>query len=963
MGNEMATISGLQDPSPEFQEWVAEMEKDGFLAPILEAMATIDEKYYDSKEALSYLSRLSDEHDLNNLKLACADFKGNEKVAKLSMSKLRSAQNRKMGTNANFVCGLVGHLIMSRLVLGGIFKSAKRLPKMTPSQLTQLSLNFDAKDQMFLFDNLVKEAILGNPEAILGDFIDGRRIQKRWMQALDVFEKTNNQWPDWYWAGKKIIDDLLFLLSPLLGHHLQTILKLNSPDERKFVGLSILTWAAAVTYFRRAKPRIIFSEIPVLRYEDDIHGGRIDAIEVTEINGDPPSKKQERVLRQLLKLRFSSLPRLLYYLKLSLGTQDFQLEAGDWKFLVGDCGSKSDLLLPEDLPQRKHLEQIARYLLFCSFGQKMDSPEKYPDYWSGFKSGNLTYWLPNQEPFVHKIELGLAEKQHIYATQVLNRLEEAKRRAVIRNITNKIIHHIIGQLKTKGSGETDAPAPNGNATNGNKGKNGRNKKDQLRLFPEISAKAIISTHKEEHDKALVEINTETAFVPAEELTLYDEEATPEERKRIFVDSLQVIEQVGFFKQGEKKGQPVYHMNFAKLLEAIENEQLTTRRFNQKGGHVRCLMPGCTDYGPSHYVSLERKISHCFSCGASCFVVAIPPDIEKKLPQVSFHDIPGVAPGQAPVVTAQEHARVMGLVQMILHEQFKGSRAEEYLQERCIDQTLAFLLGAGYGNETFINELLDNGLSLDELIFFGLINISPYIGANQGLCPLLKKRGLKEDQIRRKTSVLVFDKRIKDKIKSEWGYPVSVLNNRVTFPLTLNGTVTSIYGRAIYPNPFLKHIKLYSGYTNVRHGAFNFDVMAAKIPYVIPTEAAIEALSIVSLMGLADNQAIGFVGTLNDLLINELIKSDKNIFVALNNDKPKNEECIICHRACPNGPGQKATKKIIELFEKSGQGHRISDLTHQFLALNPHLNTANFNDYNQLLIAVEKEGLRINIPKI
>lgn len=117
------------------------------------------------------------------------------------------------------------------------------------------------------------------------------------------------------------------------------------------------------------------------------------------------------------------------------------------------------------------------------------------------------------------------------------------------------------------------------------------------------------------------------------------------------------------------------------------------------------------------------------------------------------------------------------------------------------------------------------------------------------------------------------------------------------------------------------------------------------------------------MRLKENQAIGFVGTLNELLVNELIKSDKKIFVALNNDRPKDEKCLACRRYCVNGPGQKATRKIMELFKTNGQEHRISDLTHQFLALNPHLNTANFNDYNQLLIAVKKEGLKLNIPEI
>jgi hypothetical protein len=964
MEKETAMIDGLQDPSPEFQEWVAEMEKNGFLTTILEAMAAIDEKYSDPKEALNYLCRLSEDQELDNLKLACADFKEGEKIAKLSMSKLRIAQNRRIGTNANFICGIIGHTIISRLVLGGIFKSTSRLPKLTPSQLVQLSFNFNTERQMSLFGNLVKEAIMNNQEAILGDFIDGRRIEKKWLQVLDVFERTNNQWPDWYWNSKKMIDDLLLLLAPLLGHHLQTILKLDKPKDREFVSLSILTLASAVAHLRRAEPRIIFSEIPILRHEDDIHGGRIDAIEVVKIGTSPPSKKQKRILRQLAKFHFSSLPQLLYQLKLSLGTEEFALEADDWKFFIGDLAKRTHQLSPGRLPQRKHLEQLARYLIFCSFGRKLDEPEKFPDYWTGFESGNLTYLLPTKEPFVHKVELGSLEKRHVYATQVLNRLDEAERRAVIRNITNNIISHIIGHLKTKESGKADETALNGNATNGKRGKNGHSKNNQLPLIPEISAKKIILTHKEKHDKVLTEINTETSSVPAEDLAAYDKlldagrsisAEIPNEEKE-FIDPFQIIENVGRYK---KDGivNDILELNLNRLLETIAKGHIKTGRLTMpKGGNISCLNKAeHRDDSPSMNLRFDRHppTFFCFACGIKGRIVSLPEKLQNIAATADYSSRPGGKWQQVAIsdimeekaAIPEEHLKIMDIAQQILRSRLKGSRGEKYLaQERYIDIDLAESTGVGYGDNALIGSLIrDAGYSLEQLIQYGFVGFHENVTPETGLAPFLIRLGYKNSELKREIKVIddtFLDQKnlVTPEAKKIFGYPYSVLQDRITFPLEWNpAKPVSFYGRyAGQCDAGFAHRKLIASETGIPHGAFNIKSLYSSWNEIIVVEAPIDCLS---LLQTGFPNVLAIVGLYNYLILEMIIASNKKLALAFDNDKPKDGKI---------GRGQKGTEDIAHWLKNKGlqEEKHFRNFTASFVEA--HHEIAYFKDFNDFL---------------
>jgi DNA primase len=105
-------------------------------------------------------------------------------------------------------------------------------------------------------------------------------------------------------------------------------------------------------------------------------------------------------------------------------------------------------------------------------------------------------------------------------------------------------------------------------------------------------------------------------------------------------------------------------------------------------------------------------------------------------------------------------------------------------------------------------------------------------------------------------------------------------------------------------------------TGVPHGGFNVSTLRSDYPFVVVTEAAIDALSLIE-AGVPNVMAI--IGIGNDLSIDAIARSGKRIWLALDND--------------PKGPGdkgregQKATAKIIERLHSRGLA--AFDFTGQF----------------------------------
>jgi hypothetical protein len=227
---------------------------------------------------------------------------------------------------------------------------------------------------------------------------------------------------------------------------------------------------------------------------------------------------------------------------------------------------------------------------------------------------------------------------------------------------------------------------------------------------------------------------------------------------------------------------------------------------------------------------------------------------------------------------------MRTAQEILHSRFKGTRGSEYMaKERHLDPDLAYKLGAGFGTDSLIHGLLDAGFTLDDLIYYGFLLVYSQVDISKGIVPLLKKRGLSLKKIRRDTGRKTEDR------ETVWGYPISILRRRVTFPRASNGIINNFYGRATWnASKQSRHRKLPTKYTEVLQGGFNMDVLYSNSPEVSLVEGVMDALSQIELAARGventSKATLAVVGTDNAVVLEEIARSKKNIAIALDNDE-------------------------------------------------------------------------------
>lgn len=166
-----------------------------------------------------------------------------------------------------------------------------------------------------------------------------------------------------------------------------------------------------------------------------------------------------------------------------------------------------------------------------------------------------------------------------------------------------------------------------------------------------------------------------------------------------------------------------------------------------------------------------------------------------------------------------------------------------------------------------------------------------------------------------------------------GLPFLHLDRRVTFPLRLGMVDTNIYGRAVVES-LRAHHKLR---TNIPHGAFNSQVLDGSGEEVVVAEGAIDALSLIQ---LGFPSTIAMIGVDNRIILEELIRSGKNLSIALDKDTT----------------GRDVTQRLQEkLVKELGFTGQVRDFTADFLAENPDFRSDDpeeertLKDFNALLV--------------
>ena len=371
-----------------------------------------------------------------------------------------------------------------------------------------------------------------------------------------------------------------------------------------------------------------------------------------------------------------------------------------------------------------------------------------------------------------------------------------------------------------------------------------------------------------------------------------------EKRRMFIDEYQIIEVVGKYSE---RGEPKYELHLDRLLAAVKERKVSLGFFSlPRGGFVSCIMPDHkNERTPSFHISIDQGLFKCFGCGIGGVIAptSIPADLALPIqsPQWARRSFDKTIKA---VMPDEKHIRIMTLAQEFLQKAFRQSPAETYLiKERRLDPELAFRLGAGFGNNALIEGLLDAGFTLADLVFYGFTTFN--------------------------------------------GYPHSVLENRITFPLFgINGEINNFYGRTIKPNVdrAFFHRKLSVANTGIPHGAFNLKVLESDISEVIAVEGVMDALTLIE-MGFPDTIAI--IGTDNKIILETIARSGKKIAIALDNDDGgKRRTYGYCDAKNRRIPG------LIETLQIKGRSPTdIRDFTAEFAVSHPDMTDGmDWNDW-------------------
>ena len=369
--------------------------------------------------------------------------------------------------------------------------------------------------------------------------------------------------------------------------------------------------------------------------------------------------------------------------------------------------------------------------------------------------------------------------------------------------------------------------------------------------------------------------------------------------------VEVIEQHRFLdseKIIERKLNGRLSMHLDHLLFAIEKGVISVSSFNRdRGGLVTCPMPDHPDPGPSCYIYLSEGHFKCFGCNAFGHfdLNSIPEEFE-----VDTNYIRSEKSQKVLLEVSHDHHQFMAEAQAVLQRSFRGSSGERYLEKvRCIDGEFAYAHGAGFGTSNLISDLLDLR-SLDELIHYGLIGISSNVKAGYSLPRLLMQRGFTEDQVRRPLPSALKG------APTKFGLPYSVLDQRITFPLTYRKKITNFYGRSVRSNAKQPHIKLSNRYTRVLHGGFNLNLLYQPGDTIFVAEAVIDALTLCRI----GKSAIALIGVNNAAILQALAKSKKDLGLVLDNDDS----------------GRKSTTKILDSLRRLGFQGIVRDSTSEIV---------------------------------
>lgn len=824
--------------SPEFQFWARHTLKTGWLEKLIEILIRTGQTA-DKKEALEYLDKFHSPNKWSDLKIAKGDFSG-----KVGREPFRLLEDKlgygRQDPNPYPHYGVVGHKAIADLLSGKIpnYTEAMKMLRRDQDIFQQQGCIFKTKTAPQFQPSLFRPIELFPQTVFVREILPNNHFSARleneiveWWTAMSslIASHPSANWMKLYSLFQPLMPELEIRLWPIFHRHTDK-LKSDQAFSQYLKYLTLMSLASLIPWSKKHRFHL-FREIPALTNHARVNGGRIDAIEVLNINGHPPDKTEEELLKKMSDNSYSSVGHLVSALRRVFGRY-LEFRITDWKFMLGDGVEQGRIIQPAEVktPPDKHIRQVQSYVALANLDCYLRHEDNQQP-WTGhlyFSKVRVVYILPTSLPVVHEFEVSSKQQQKIFQEEIVTKLHFAKKYAILRNYNNTLIGHIVGMLDSK---EKQTKPPNG-----------FRKKNPL--FPEREAQSRL------------------------QITI--------KKYRRFADERKIIE----ITKRNKDGNDMLLLHLDKLGEILNSPESggikSSQNFNlETGGFISCLVH--TERTPSMRLNIQEKFFKCFGCGIFGPITSL----EQVLPlgHQSFRTV-NIYFGSkvkkiSQIIIPDEHHRIMQTAQRFLNDQFKISSSRSYVIHRGIAPELACHYGAGYGNAVFIKSLLEN-YSLDELIFYGFAMISDKVPTNRGLCPLLANMGMSIDQMKRETTTGL------SKL-SKVGLPYSVLEGRLTFPLIFENRYTNFYGRAAWDNcpSRSKHRKLSTSQTKVLHGIFNPQPLDSDTPEVIVTEGVFDCLSLIQ-MGWPNTTAI--IGVHNRLHLEAIAHAKKNLAIALDYDQ-------------------------------------------------------------------------------
>lgn len=676
-------------------------------------------------------------------------------------------------------------------------------------------------------------------------------VRDVWDKASKTMGVEVHDFVESYYCSARFAEPLLNLVRVFAGVSVGPAFYNADAYERWLWINAMLTWANAFISLAEGKlPRPTIYEIQALNRCLGMSGGRIDGVEV--VSADKPfSFLGDGV-------DFDSIGQLACHLQRKLGANG-ALRIIDWKFAVGDAvrvgGQFQRPMSPDKVaeePIESHRMQVERYLTL-GFLDELFACE------GGFSSSS-DFW--NRET---SIKEGLIVYLFPTSPPIIHKVAltaKERREVFVRDVVShwekagprSLIRGIDRQCRLLLSGRRDNGA------------------DRI----SVSDNDLIG-------------GKDNALMPIIEVV---------NNHRVFLDGDKIIE--------DRNGKYVLHLE--RLVACIGSGAVkASSTFGLPRGGLICC-PVHEDRTPSMSVRPQDGYFYCFarSCKISgrLALSSIPQEIQADVKPELWIRRKGLFKD---LFVPDEHHNILEQAQLLLQGQFYDSEGERYVREqRGLDSDLAYEMGAGFGNSNVVSAILDQGLSLEELKKVGLIRFSSKVSSRKGLCPMLFERGLKLAEIKREIGKTADG-------KSTFGLPYFVLDGRITFPLKVRNRYANMYGRSVYPNAKVPHIKLSTDDSGIRHGAFNEEILYSdKCKEVIVAEGVFDAISVKQMFA---RDALAIIGTKNDLIVELLAQSGKDVAIALDNDPA----------------GRADSERLKSIFSKSNKlKGKVRDFTQSFI---------------------------------